>query len=101
MQFVIPKATILIENPIAVTSTSSHKTQAKAFITFLRTKAAQQIFAQNGYRPVIKGVTQRLNFPVRPQLFTIKYVGGWAQVEKTFFDPRTGVMAKIQASSGG
>jgi len=38
---------------------------------------------------------------VRPQLFTIKYVGGWAQVEKKFFDPRTGIMAKIQGSSGG
>jgi sulfate/thiosulfate-binding protein len=101
VQFVIPKATILIENPIAVTSTSKHKSQAQAFLKFLRTPAAQRIFAENGYRPVIKGVTQGLNFPNRPQLFTIKYVGGWAKVEKKFFDPRTGVMAKIQASSGG
>ena len=99
VQFVIPKATILMENPIAVTST--HKSQAQAFVKYLRTKPAQRIFAQNGYRPVIKGVTQGLNFPNRPQLFTIKYVGGWAKVEKKFFDPRTGVMAKIQASSGG
>jgi len=101
VQFVIPKATILIENPIAVTSTSKHKLQAQAFLKYLRTPAAQKIFAENGYRPVIKGVTQGLNFPNRPQLFTIKYVGGWAKVEKKFFDPRNGVMAKIQASSGG
>ena len=101
VQFVIPKATILIENPIAVTSTSTHKPQAKAFLKYLRTKPAQRIFAQNGYRPVIKGVTQGLNFPNRPQLFTIKYVGGWPKVEKKFFDPRTGVMAKIQAANGG
>jgi sulfate/thiosulfate-binding protein len=101
VQFVIPKATILIENPIAVTSTSKNKPQAQAFVKYLRTKPAQRIFAQNGYRPVIKGVTQGLNFPNRPQLFTIKYVGGWAKVEKKFFDPRTGVMARIQASSGG
>jgi sulfate/thiosulfate transport system substrate-binding protein len=101
VQFVIPKATILIENPIAVTSTSTHKAQAKAFLSFLRTKPAQRIFAQNGYRPVIKGVTQGLNFPNRPQLFTIKYVGGWPRVEKKFFDPRTGVMAKIVGSNGG
>src|ERR671931_523130 len=99
VQFVIPKATILIENPIAVTSTSQHKQQAQAFVSFLRTKPAQRIFAENGYRPVVKGVTQGLNFPVRPQLFTIKYVGGWAQVEKKFFDPRTGIMAKIQGNS--
>jgi sulfate/thiosulfate transport system substrate-binding protein len=101
VQFVIPKATILIENPIAVTSTSEHKAQAQAFLKYLRTKPAQRIFAQNGYRPVVQGVTRGLNFPNRPQLFTIKYVGGWAKVEKKFFDPRTGVMAKIQASSGG
>jgi sulfate/thiosulfate-binding protein len=101
VQFVIPKATILIENPIAVTSTSEHKAQAQAFLKYLRTKPAQRILAQNGYRPVVQGVTRGLNFPNRPQLFTIKYVGGWAKVEKKFFDPRTGVMAKIQASSGG
>src|SRR5436190_1821211 len=101
VQFVIPKATILIENPIAVTSTSQHKQQAQAFVDFLRTKPAQRIFAENGYGPVLKGVTQGLSFPVRPQLFTIKYVGGWAQVEKKFFDPRTGIMAKIQGTSGG
>src|SRR5438045_29628 len=93
VQFVIPKATILIENPIAVTSTSKHRQQAQAFVNFLHTRPAQRIFAENGYRPVVSGVTQGLNFPVPPQLFTIKYVGGWARVVKKFFDPRTGVMA--------
>src|SRR6059058_5022188 len=52
VQFVIPKATILIENPIAVATTSKHKAEANAFLKFLRTKPAQRIFAQNGYRPV-------------------------------------------------
>jgi len=101
VQFVIPKATILIENPIAVTKTSKNKQKAQAFVNFLRTKPAQRIFAENGYRPLVKGVTQGLNFPNRPQLFTIKYVGGWATVEKKFFDPKTGIMARIQAANGG
>jgi sulfate/thiosulfate-binding protein len=101
VQFVIPKATILIENPIAVTSTSKHKTEATAFLKYLRTTAAQKIFAQNGYRPVVTAAARGFNFPSRPQLFTIKYVGGWSKVEKQFFDPRSGVMAKIQGSSGG
>jgi len=101
VQFLIPKATILIENPIAVTSISQHKQQAQAFVNFLHTKPAQRIFAENGYRPVIKGVTQGLSFPVRPQLFTIKYVGGWAQVENKFFDPNSGIMARIERASGG
>ena len=101
VQFVIPKATILIENPVAVPSTSKHKTEAKAFLTFLRTPAAQKIFADNGYRPVVSSAARGFNFPTRPQLFTIKYVGGWPKVEKKFFDSRTGIMARFQGSSGG
>ena len=68
---------------------------------FLHTSPAQKIFAQNGYRPVVSSAAKGFNFPTRPQLFTIKYVGGWAKVEKKFFDPNTGVMAKIQGSGGG
>jgi sulfate/thiosulfate-binding protein len=101
VQFVIPKATILIENPIAVPSTSKHQAEAKAFVKFLRTTPAQKIFAQNGYRPVVSAAARGFNFPIRPQLFTIKYVGGWPQVEKKFFDPRTGIMTRFQGSNGG
>jgi len=34
-------------------------------------------------------------------LFTIRYVGGWAKVEKKFFDPKRGIMARFIGSSGG
>ncbi len=101
VQFVIPKATILIENPIAVTSRSSHKAEASAFVNFLHSPAAQKIFADNGYRPLLPAAAKGFSFPTRPQLFTIKYVGGWPKVEKKFFDPKTGVMAKIEGSLGG
>src|SRR5438552_9803552 len=101
VQFVIPKATILIENPVAVTSTSKHKAEANAFVKFLHTLEAQKIFAQNGYRPIVPAAARGFNFPVRPQLFTIKYVGGWAKVEKKFFDPKTGIMVRFIGSSGG
>jgi sulfate transport system substrate-binding protein len=94
VQFVIPKATILIENPVAVTSISKHKPAARAFLRYLRTAPAQRIFAENGYRPVTKRVADR-------RFFTIKYVGGWPKVEKKFFDPRTGLIARIQRSNGG
>jgi sulfate/thiosulfate-binding protein len=101
VQFLIPKATILIENPIAVTSKSSHKTEANAFVNYLHTPTAQKIFADNGYRPLVKSAAKAHSFPSRPQLFTIKYVGGWTKVEKRFFDPKAGVMAKIERSLGG
>ena len=94
--YVIPKATIRIENPIAIVKTSKSKGKAGAFLAFLRTPKAQTIFGQNGYRPVVPSVLKNFKFPVRPWLFTIKSLGGWATVDKQFFDPSTGIVTKIQ-----
>src|SRR3954463_11656211 len=48
VEWIVPDRTILIENPIAVTTRSTNATAAKAFVDFLRTKPAQQIFARYG-----------------------------------------------------
>jgi sulfate/thiosulfate transport system substrate-binding protein len=105
LQFRIPRTTILIENPVAVTRTSEHKTEANAFLRFLRTPAAQRVFAENGYRPVNKAVAGQFKakFPARPGLFTIDQLGlgGWAKVQKRFFDPDRGVLARIERQVGG
>ena len=105
LQFVIPKTTILIENPIAVIKSSPDKAKANQFLRFLRTPAAQQIFADNGYRPVMKSVLEknRKKFPVRPGQFTIDQLGlgGWNKVQKRFFDPDTGIMTRIERQVGG
>jgi sulfate/thiosulfate-binding protein len=99
--FNIPKATIRIDNPVAVPSSSKNKTAAQAFVKFLYTPTAQKLFAQSGYRPVVTSANKGFSFPVRPQLFTVDYLGGWTKADKKFFDPNTGLMAKIQASLGG
>jgi sulfate/thiosulfate transport system substrate-binding protein len=105
LQWVIPKATILIENPIAVTKDSTDKAAANSFLRFLRTPAAQQVFADYGYRPVVKSVenANRTKFPVRPGLFTIDQLGlgGWDKVQKRFFDPSNSIMARFQRIVGG
>jgi sulfate/thiosulfate-binding protein len=101
VNYVSPKATILIENPIAVTTTTKHAAQAKAFVKFLYTPQAQTLFAQTGYRPVLKSVARNFNFTMPKQLFTISYVGGWKRDQKKFFDPHMGVMAKIEQGLGG
>jgi sulfate/thiosulfate-binding protein len=105
LQFVIPKATILIENPIAVLKNSPDREKANQFLRFLRTPAAQQVFADHGYRPVVKSVEtrNRSTFPVRPGLFTIDQLGlgGWERVQERFFDPDSSVMARIQRQVGG
>jgi sulfate transport system substrate-binding protein len=99
VQYVIPKATILIENPLAVTKSASPA--AKAFAKFLYTPAAQRIFAQTGYRPVVQSVAREFKFPARPDLFTIRTLGGWKKVQPQFFDPRNGIMAGIEREVGG
>jgi len=102
---VIPRSTILIENPVAVLKTSEHKEEANAFLRFLRTPAAQRTFAENGYRPVNKAVARAFakKFPARPGQFTIDQLGlgGWDRVQKRFFDPRNGILARIERQVGG
>jgi sulfate transport system substrate-binding protein len=99
VQFVIPKATILIENPLAVTKDAS--SSAKAFYNFLYTPTAQRLFAQTGYRPVVKSVAKEFKFPARPDLFTIRTLGGWKKVQPQFFDPKNGIMSVIERKVGG
>jgi sulfate/thiosulfate-binding protein len=103
--YVIPRSTILIENPIAVLKSSENKATARQFIRFLKTPAAQQVFADRGFRPIVKSVfdANRKKFPSRPGLFTINQLGfgGWDKVQKDFFDPDTGVMAAIEKKVGG
>jgi sulfate transport system substrate-binding protein len=102
VQYIIPKQTILIETPIAVTSKSSHATQAKAFLNYQWTPAGQTIWAQQGYRPVLASVAKNFTkqFPVPPQLFTIGYLGGWDKVKDEFFDPSNGSITKIEQAAG-
>ena len=105
VQYVIPKQTILVQNPIAVTKTSQAKDKANQFLRFLRTPAAQQVWADWGYRPVVPSVLEknRKKFPVRPGQFTIDQLGlgGWDKVQKRFFDPKSSVMARIEKQVGG
>jgi sulfate transport system substrate-binding protein len=102
IQYIVPKQTILIETPIAVTAKSSHQTQAKAFLTWQWSKAGQTIWAQQGYRPVLHSVEKLFanKFPTPAQLFTISYLGGWTEVKKEFFDPATGSITKIEQAAG-
>ena len=58
--YVIPNDTLLIENPLAVTTTTKHPVEAQAFVDFLYSPAGQQIFADTGYRPVAAGGRLRL-----------------------------------------
>jgi sulfate/thiosulfate transport system substrate-binding protein len=99
--YLIPKATLQIETPLAAVNGKNYAA-AKQFVDWLYTPAAQTIWAQNGFRSVVPSVEKTFlaQFPPRPQLFTIGYVGGWPKVTKQFFDPTNGIVAKIEQGLG-
>jgi sulfate transport system substrate-binding protein len=99
VDYTVPDSTILIENPVAVTSNSAHPKEAKEFLDFLYTNTAQKIYAENGYRPIVKGAST-ITFPTPKNLFTITDLGGWTAVTTDFFDPTKGSVAKIEQSNG-
>jgi len=100
VSIVTPPETILIENPIAVTTKAADPTAAKAFVKFLLSTEGQTLWAEQGYRPVLPSVAARFDFPTPKKLFTIDGLGGWTSVNTAFFDPTTGKVAAIEQSLG-
>ena len=81
IDYVVPDNTILIETPIAVTTEADDA--AQAFLDYLYTDEAQQLWADSGYRPVDESVLDENEdeFPTPPDLFTIDDLGGWEKVD--------------------
>jgi sulfate/thiosulfate-binding protein len=100
IEYVVPDQTILIENPVAVTSTSKNKAAAQAFVDFLYTPEAQRIFGEKGYRPVVEDVLGEFDYPTPPNLFTIDDLGGWPDVRSRFFDREESIFLDIENELG-
>jgi sulfate/thiosulfate-binding protein len=100
LDYVVPDQTILIENPVAVVSESENPDTAQAFVDWLRTEEAQQIFASKGYRSVIPELVDQGTFPTPKELFEIDEFGGWDKVNADFFDPEKGSVAEIERDLG-
>jgi sulfate transport system substrate-binding protein len=88
---VIPSSTILIQNPVAVVDASveKHGTRqvAEAFVDFLFTPKAQEIFAQYGLRVVNQAIAAETEseYPPVNDLFTVDYFGGWEVIMNEIF----------------
>jgi sulfate/thiosulfate transport system substrate-binding protein len=93
-EVIIPKNTILIENPAAVVdkyvNERGTRKAAEALVNYLITPEAQEIFAKHGFRPVDKEVyaQHESNYPVPEGLFDIQYLGGWDEVRSTLYSNR-------------
>jgi sulfate transport system substrate-binding protein len=100
VQYVVPKQTLLIETPVAATTKAP--AAARTFVNWLFSPAAQTIWAQEGYRPVLPAVAKQFasKFPTPPELFTISSLGGWTAIDKRFFAASTGSITKIEQAAG-
>jgi sulfate/thiosulfate-binding protein len=101
IQIVYPSSSILIQTPIAVIKKSSHLPQAQAYVKWLLSPAAQTLWAQQGYRPVLPSVAKATasKFP-QLNLFTIDSLGGWTKVTNEFFTAPNGSVIKIEEKAG-
>jgi sulfate transport system substrate-binding protein len=99
IDYVIPPSTIRIETPIAVTK-DAPEPAAQAFLDYIFSDEAQQIWSDNGYRPVNQKLLDEKKFPVPEDLFKISEFGGWETVTDEFFDEATGKVAEINRELG-
>ena len=99
-EIVYPSVSILAEPPVAVVDkvAARHKTTkvAQAYLQHLYSKEAQEIIAQNFYRPRDPEVAAKYasKFGKIPTLVTIADFGGWSKVQPAHFDDG-GIFDKI------
>src|SRR5262245_25079851 len=97
--YVIPRSTILIENPVALVDTyvDKHNVRrvAEGFIDFLWTRDMQRVFARYGLRPVEEATAQEVAAQFQPagDVWKIDFLGGWKKVSQDVFGPN-GVYTK-------
>jgi sulfate/thiosulfate transport system substrate-binding protein len=105
--YIVPDATLKIENPGAVLKDANPK--AKAYLDFVLSTAGQEEFVKKGFRPVVEGTpvgtVEGANdpakpFPVPSKLFTVAELGGWDAVNAKFFEENTGIVPQIQKATG-
>lgn len=99
VEYVIPPSTIQIETPIAVTK-DAPEPAAEDFLNWLWSDEGQELWAENGYRPVNPKLVDPKQFPTPKDLFQISKFGGWDKVNDEFFDEESGSVAKIEGELG-
>jgi sulfate transport system substrate-binding protein len=99
VEYVIPPSTIQIETPIAVTK-DAPEPAAQDFLDFIWSDEGQELWAENGYRPVNPKLVDPKQFPTPADLFKISQFGGWSKVNDDFFDDESGSVAAIETELG-
>jgi sulfate transport system substrate-binding protein len=88
---VVPAVNIRIDGPVAVVDRNvdrkGSRKAAEALAAYLQGEEAQDIFAEEGFRPVNAAVWNRRKASFAPvtTLFTAADLGGWPSIDRTFF----------------
>jgi sulfate transport system substrate-binding protein len=101
LDYVIPRSTIEIENPVAVVDRYAdehgNRDIAEAFVRFLATPEAQRAYAEYGLRPADPAAAGSTPAGRAAQdLFTIRDLGDWPVVKRTLFADG-GTFDRVQA----
>jgi sulfate/thiosulfate transport system substrate-binding protein len=101
ISIVTPPTTLLIENPVALTTSGLTNPAAKAFYQYAFSTAGQTILANLGYRSVLKSVwsqtsTKFAAFKKASDVYTISQLSasGWSAIDPTFFSPTIAYLPK-------
>jgi len=90
-ELVIPRSSILIENPIAIVDKyvdkHGNRKAVEGFVAFLFTKEAQEVFAKYGLRSIDPEVAKATatQYPALEDQFKIDYFGGWGEATPKYF----------------
>jgi sulfate transport system substrate-binding protein len=107
LDIVVPPQTMLIQLPMVPIVNAP--AEAAQFIKYCHSAAAQKLFVQGGYRPVVASVlndpslaTWKARFAHKHTMFTIadSIFGGWTKANTVWFSPN-GRMVKIERAVGG
>jgi sulfate/thiosulfate transport system substrate-binding protein len=99
-EYVVPRSTILIENPAALIDKNvdkhGNREVVEAFLNFLFDKEAQRSYAKFGLRPVDPEISEEVKtqFPDVEDLWKIEYLGGWSRVSNEIYGPQ-GIYTKM------
>jgi sulfate/thiosulfate-binding protein len=101
IQIVQPAQNLLIQNPAALTKTGTANKAAVAFYDFLFSKAGQEIWLQQHFRPTIASLqaVSKTTFYTPVKLNTVTALGGWAKITPKFFSP-TGIITQAENANG-